>query len=88
MNRTKHFRRSNALRFPLTYMDVKMKKLLAILVASMFAAGAAYANDVKKTETKTETKKTETKKTEAKGEKKAESKAESKKTETKTEAKK
>ena len=29
-----------------------MKKLLAMLVASMFAAGAAYADDMKKTDTK------------------------------------
>ena len=39
-----------------------MKKLLAILVASMFAAGAAYADEMKKDDTK----KTEAKKDEKK----------------------
>jgi hypothetical protein len=65
-----------------------MKKLLAMLVASMFAAGAAYADDMKKTETKADTK-VAAKKTEAKAEpKKAETKVAAKKTEAKTEMKK
>jgi hypothetical protein len=33
--------------FKLTSMEMKMTKLLATLVASMFVAGAAYADDVK-----------------------------------------
>jgi hypothetical protein len=46
-------RRPDALQFLLNFnTESKMKKLLAMLVASMFAAGAAYADDVKKTDTK------------------------------------
>jgi Ni/Co efflux regulator RcnB len=57
-----------------------MKKLLAMLVASTFVAGAAYANDMKKADTK---------KTEAKSEmKKADTKSEMKKADTKSEMKK
>ena len=56
-----------------TFLGNYMKKLLAILVASMFAAGAVYADEMKKEE-----KKTEVKKEEKKGEKKAEKKEEKK----------
>ncbi len=38
-----------------------MKKLLALLVASMFAAGVTYADEMKKEEKKTEMKKDEKK---------------------------
>jgi pentapeptide MXKDX repeat protein len=56
----------------------KMKKLLAMLVASMFAAGVTYADEMKK-----EDKKVEAKKEMKKEEKKPEAKKEMKKTEMK-----
>ena len=64
--------------------DAKMKKILAMLVASMFAAGATYADEMKKEDKKVEMKKTEMKKEE----KKAEMKKDEKKAEMKKEAKK
>ena len=56
-----------------------MKKLLAMLVASMFAAGVTYADEMKKDDKKVEAKKEE---------KKAEAKKEMKKEEKKDEMKK
>ena len=47
-----------------------MKKLLAMLIASMFAAGAVYADEMKKDEKKTEMKKEEKKADAKKDEKK------------------
>ena len=80
-------RRPNALQSSLLpvqlFLGIYMKKLLAMLVASMFAAGAVYADEMKKDEKKTEMKKEEKKGGEKKGEKKAETKKEEKKDETK-----
>ncbi len=59
-----------------------MKKLLAMLVASMFAAGVTYADEMKKDDKKVEAKK-EMKKEEKKPEAKKEMKKEDKKTEMK-----
>jgi hypothetical protein len=64
-----------------------MKKLLAMLVASMFAAGAAYADDMKKDEKKPEAK-TEMKKDEKKPAAKPEAKKDEKKPAASTEMKK
>jgi hypothetical protein len=64
--------------------DYKMKKLLAVLVAAMFAAGVtgvAFAEDAKKDEKKVEAKKEEKK--EVKKEEKKEEKKEMKKEEAK-----
>jgi len=54
-----------------------MKKLLALLVASMFAAGVTYADEMKKDDKKVEAKKEEKK--EMKKEEKKEMKKEEKK---------
>jgi hypothetical protein len=60
-----------------------MKKLLALLVASMFAAGVTYADEMKKDDKKVEAKK-EDKKADAKKEmKKEDKKADAKKDEMK-----
>jgi hypothetical protein len=60
-----------------------MKKLLAMLVASMFAAGVTYADEMKK-----EDKKVEAKKEMKKEDKKADAKKEMKKDDKKADAKK
>ena len=54
--------------------ESKMKKLLAMLVASIFAAGVAYADEMKKDEKKVEAKKEEKKSEMKKEEKKDEMK--------------
>jgi len=63
------------------FTESKMKKLLAMLVASIFAAGVAYADEMKKDEKKVEAKKEEKK--EMKKDEKKEEKKEMKKEEKK-----
>ena len=73
----------------LTFPGNYMKKLLALLVASMFAAGAAYADEMKKDDTKkTEAKKDEKKAPAKTDEKKGEAKKDEKKAPAKTDEKK
>ncbi len=55
-----------------------MKKLLAMLVASIFAAGAVYADEMKKDDGKKVEAKKEEKKADKKAEKKEEKKADKK----------
>jgi hypothetical protein len=68
--------------------ESKMKKLLAMLVASMFAAGVVYADEMKKEDKKVEAKKDEKKADAKKDEKKADAKKDEKKSEMKKDEKK